>query len=206
MNRVLRGGATTVLVIAALAAGRAVTDAMPNDLGTQRASADPFVAHGVVGERTALRYADVTVVAARPALGVKGLYGTDTTPGHLLLVDLQIQAHDEPVVLGGYSLLAQDGRRYHADRRWPIGRIPTGVTWHVTPVFEVPADAIEGAVLEVAKGQDWWAQRRDHVLHVDLGLDAATAKGFAASRDVVTPNEDPLNVPRIEPVGQVPDE
>ncbi|MEO7131065.1 MAG: hypothetical protein ABIZ07_06785 [Dermatophilaceae bacterium] len=206
MSRLVRGAATTVLVIAALASGRAVTDAMPNELGTQMASANPFTVQSRLGEKAALRYADVTAVAARPALGIKGLYGTDTTPGHLLLVDLQIRARDQPVVLGGYTLLAQDGRRYHADRRWPVGLIPTGVTWHVTAVFEVPADAIEGAALEVAKGQDWWAQRRDHVLHVDLGLDAAAAKVFAASRDIVEPNSDPLNPPQIQSIGQVPDE
>lgn len=206
MNRIVRGGATTVLVVAALAAGRAVTDAMPNDLGTLRASADPFVVQARLGELTALRYADVTAVSVRPALGIKGVYGTDTTPGHLVLVDLQLRAHDEPVVLGGYSLLSPDGRRFHSDRRWPIGRIPTGVVWHVTAVFEVPADAIEGAVLEVAKGQDWWAQRRDHVLHVDLGMGAADAESFAASRDIVVANENPLNPPQTQPTGQVPDE
>lgn len=206
MNRLARGAALTVFVVAALAAGRAVTDAMPTEPGALKGAAAPFVVDAEVGDTTDLRYATVTVDRTRPAQGIEGTDAIATTPGHLLLVDLEVVAKDEPRVLGGFSLLADDGRRFHADRRWPVGSIPTGVPWHVTVVFEVPADAIEGATLEVAEGHDWWTQRRDHVLHVDLGLDERDAAAYASNRDIAALPANGLNAPETTPVGEMPDE
>lgn len=205
MNAWARRGGLTVVVIAALAAGRAVTEAMPTDAGALKGAAQPFVVTGAVGQTAHLRYADVTVDGVRPALGIAGAYGPNTTPGHFVVVDLTVRAVDRPLVLTGYSLLATDGRRFSVDRRWSHGEIPTGVRWHQTAVFEVPADAIQGATLEIAKGADWWAQRRDHVLHVDLGLDAAKAREFAANRDVIATPSDGFAAPETTPVGEMPD-
>lgn len=198
MKRAGRLAATTVFVIAALAAGRAITDAVPTD-SPKRGAAAPFVVEGRLGDPVDLRYATVTVRGVRPALGVEGITNLESTPGHFVVVDLEVVARKEPLVLNGFSLLANDGRRYDQDRRWLSGEIPTGVPWFVTAVFEVPADAIEGATFALAKGAGWWEQRRDHVLHVDLDLDEREADAFAANRDII---ERPLSGP--EPVSTVP--
>ena len=204
MSRWVRTGVLTVVVIAALAAGRAITDAMPNDLTGQRAAADPFVVEGKVGSKARLRHADVTVDRVRPAMGIASTTGRLSTPGKFVVVDLSITARHEPLVLTGYQLLASDGRVFTDDGRWVSGTIPAGITWHVTRVFEVPKDALEGAVLEVAKGADWWEQRRDHVLRVDLGLDEQKAAEFAESRDIVHGPTSGFAEPDLEVMGQVP--
>lgn len=206
MNRAVRSAAITVFVIATLATGRAITDAMPNDVGTMSGSVDPFVVKARVGQRTQLRYATVEVGAVRAAKALTGTDNYDTSPGVLVLADLRVRAVDEPRVLGGLSVLSRDGRVFHADHRWPVGEIPTGLTWHITPVFEVPADALPGARLEVALGSDWWQQRRDHVLQVDLGIDRARGATMAGTRAIVPRPTSGLSAPRVAPVGQVSDE
>lgn len=206
MNPIVRKGAVGVFVIAALAAGRAITDAMPTDVGKMMGGADPFVVDAKAGEPATTRWAEVTVTDVRPALATGGRHARIETPAHLLLVDLKVKAAGEPRVLGGASLLAKDGRVFHADKRWLItNSIPTGLTWYATPVFEVPADAMQGAVLELGLGDDWWSQRRDDVLHVDLGITAAKAKQFAANKDVVPKPSSGFTPPTTTPLGQVSD-
>lgn len=205
MNRPTRVAALTVFVIAALAAGRAVTDALPTEKGELRGSVNPFIVEGQVGEPADLRYAEVTVDRVRPARGFEGITDIESTPGRFVVVDTTIVARDVPRVLGGFTLLAEDGRRFHADGRWPIGGQPAGIPWHVTGVFEVPTDAIQGAVLEVALSDDWWSQRRDQVLHVDLGIGKIDAEEYVVNRDLLARPENGLEPPELEPVGEVPD-
>lgn len=205
MNKPVTLATTTVFVLAALAAGRAVTEALPTESGRNPATADPFIVNAKVGDSADLRYATVTIDRVRPALGVEGIYDVESTPGHFVVVDVTTRVKKRPQALTGFTLIARDGRRYSADGRWPGGAQPAGIDWHLTRVFEVPADAIQGAVLEVALNEDWWEQRRDHVLHVDLGLGKVKAEEFKANQDLIaTP------VAGIEPidptaVGEVPD-
>ena len=205
MNRAVSATVTGVVVIAALAAGRAITDAMPTDLSSQRGSAEPFVVDGTMGRETDLRYASIIIKDVRAARSIKGIVGPQTGYGTFLLVDMTIRARSEPVTLTSFMLRTPDGRHYTADSRWGIGVIPTGFVWHHTSVFEVPDDAMQGAVIEIAKGPDWWGQRRDDKLSVDLDIGKTEATEFAATRDFVQAPTDRFNPPETTPLGQVPD-
>jgi hypothetical protein len=176
--------ALAAVVLVAMAIGRVVTETVPvNELATE-----PFVRAGEVGAPVALRYADVEVTGVRAG---PHLYGGEpiVSAGQFLLVDLRIVARRESTPMFGFALIDAAGRRYA-----PMGRgatcptnttAPAGVPWYAVFCFDVPPGALEGMVVEVAKGDhevDGAPQRRDDLARIDLGIDAARAKEMAASR------------------------
>ncbi len=179
-----RWAALAAVVIVAMAVGRLITDVVP----VNQLASDPFVRTGVVGRPVALRYADVEVTGVRAG---PHLYGSQpvAAAGQFLLVDLRMVARSESTSLFGLSLIDPAGRRYA-----PMGRgatcptnttAPTGVPWFAVFCFDVPKNRLEGMVLEVAKGEygaDGFAQKRDDLARIDLGIGAVKAKEMAASK------------------------
>ena len=176
--------ALAAVVLVAMAVGRVITETVPvNEIATE-----PFVRTGEVGEVVALRYADVEVTGVRAG---PHLYGAEpiAAAGQFLLVDLRIVARSESLSMFGFALIDRDGRRYA-----PMGRgatcptnttAPAGVPWYAVFCFDVPKSALDGMVVELAKGDhgvDGANQRRDDLARIDLGIDQASAKEMAASR------------------------
>ena len=198
-----RWAALAALVIVAMAVGRVITETVPvNELATE-----PFVRTGEVGKPVALRYADVEVTGVRAG---PHLYGAEpiAAAGQFLLVDLRIVARSGSTTMLGFALIDRDGRRYA-----PMGRgatcptnttAPAGVPWYAVLCFDVPPTALDGMVVELAKGDyevDGARQRRDDLARINLGIDEAKAKEMAASRTAWQgqyPGFDPMDIAPVK--------
>jgi hypothetical protein len=188
MPRWLTRTGVGVLVVAALAAGRAITDTMPLTPDGARMAAAPFVRDGEVGEPLDLRWAEVEVTGVHEAEAIDDGSILVGTAGVFVVVDLRVVARGEPRYLGGLHLVDREGRRFDRDTRtgFTYTEAPTGVDWFVSVAFEVPRDALPGLVLEVAQGEDpWWDNRRDELAHVDLGIARTDVRRFVASKDII---------------------
>ncbi|MGA9748134.1 MAG: hypothetical protein WBQ50_11820 [Nocardioides sp.] len=194
-----------VLVIAALAAGRAVTDAMPLTPDGARMAAAPFVRDGEVGNPLDLRWAEIEVTRVREAAAVDYLTLVGS-PGVFVVVDLRVVAKQEPRHLGGLHLVDREGRRYDRDTRtgFTFTQAPTGIDWYITVAFDVPPEALPGLELEVAIGEDpWWDNRRDEIGHVDLGLGEDDVERFTGTRDIISDFQAGPTPPETEPLGEL---
>ena len=188
-QRVARRAGAGVLVIAALAAGRAVTTAYDDD----SANSEPYLVSGSLGEPVSLRYADVTAtgvdgstVVSPNAVGVGGgETGTAmTTTGVWLVVPLRIVTKGKPAEVRYAAVEDTRGRVFLAngDRsRYAPGVSQPGVPRYASVLVEVPVDAVAGAHLRLAL--DALDQRRDSMADIDLGLTQAQATAWAARKD-----------------------
>lgn len=172
-----RWAGLAVVVVAAMALGRVITDHV-----TVEGSADrPFVHTGSLGSPVHLEYADVTATGVRAAPAFTG-----TSPvkagGRFLVVDLKVVARSEPTSLQGLYLLDGEGRRYApTDRGTGCAKgtqAPTGLPWYLMVCFDVPERALEGARIVVARGGygvNGSGQRRDDQARISLGIDGGDA-------------------------------
>jgi hypothetical protein len=201
-----RWAGLAVVVIAAMALGRAITDLVPVSDGDTA----PFVRTGVVGKPVDLRYASVEVTGVRAG---PHLYGADpvAAAGQFLLVDTELSATRESTTLLGIYLLDPQGRRYapvHRGATCPTNTtVPTGLRWYATFCFDVPRRALEGARLVVSKGEhgaEGDGQRRDDLAQVDLGISAARARELWASELAYRTSFPGLEKPSTKPVVEKP--
>jgi hypothetical protein len=196
-----RGGLLTVLlVIAALAAGRAAEALTPD---TFDGFGRPFVRAVAVGESVSLRYADVRPLSVdgAPVLD-RGSLAPMQSPGLWVVTTLAVTPRlDRETFL--YAQLV-DGRGRELDlggrnELFCAEALPRVETRCVVS-FEVPVDAAAGSRLRLARELE---TRGDDLAEVDLGITAQEARDWAARTDRVRgdlpPEVDPTTGARPEP-------
>jgi hypothetical protein len=195
-----RAGAAA-LVLAALAAGRAVTSAFPAD----DSISSPFLRSGTLGQPVSLRYADLTATAVQGstcvASGVGGTAGM-RTPGVFVVVPVVIVTKGEPATVGYAALQDRRGRTFLASgsrSSFRPGPGQPGVPRYANVVIEVPPDAVAGSRLRIAL--DGLDQRRDDMADIDLGLTGADAAEWTRSRSAISIPEASDLPPAAAPAG-----
>lgn len=170
---------TGALVIAGLAVGSVVSSRLPDPAQAWQA---PFPESGAVGDRVGLRTAWVTVESVAASTTVRSPTNeVAATPGTFLVLDLEYEARLEAWSLSEQEIRTPDGRRFGGSQVVRPGCSgQPGIPVACQVVFELPADALEGA--------HFWAPPDgkaggdgDTTLDIDLGIDAARAGELAAS-------------------------
>lgn len=185
-GRVVHGASVAALVLAAMALGRLVTEAEPDQIAV-----DPFVSQADVGEPVDLDHAVVEVTSVRGARGVRTPLSATKGAGALVLVETEVRTKHRFTSYLGAQLIDRSGRvLFHDDRHdctttlSPLVAIP----WRATYCFDVDPDALEGLSFRFTRGDDGVdgsGQRRDAVALVDLGIDAAVAETITEDNEVV---------------------
>ena len=182
MRTATRRVGAAVLVVAALATGRAATTAFPLDTRLDA----PFMQAGGVGDVVDLRYARVTAGEpdGSPLAEVSG--ALMATPGVWVVVPVTIVAEGEPRRLGYAAVVGSDGRTYHADgmrsqAAWY--RAQPGIPHSGSVLVELPAEAAVGAHLQLAL--EPWDQRADDMADIDLGITAEDVERWTSAADPV---------------------
>jgi hypothetical protein len=183
-----RQAAAAVLLVAALATGRALEGLMPADT---EASA-PFERAGTVGEPLDLRWGTVEVTSVKGSTRIVDALGAvHITTGVYVVVDWTYTAAGEPQIPAYVAIHDGEGRQFRTSTdRNPFssgGAAQPGIPRRLAAAIEVPADAVAGARLVVALPANDEDQRRDDVAVVDLGLTQDDADAWAAA-------EEPLEV------------
>ena len=189
-RRVARRAGAGVLIIAALAAGRAVTTAFDDDTGLD----EPYLVSGSLGRPVGLRYADVTATGVDGSTAVSPNLGMTTT-GVWLVVPLKIVTKGEPGQVRYAAVQDTRGRVFLANgtrSQYSPGLAQPGVPRYASVLVELPADAVAGAHLRVAL--DSLDQRRDSMADIDLGLTPEQAREWASRKDRLQV-PDPANTP-----------
>lgn len=179
-----RTAGVVLLVVAAMAIGRLLTDHFPGD----DKLADPFVRHGSVGETVQLRYGDVRVTGVRVARMVDGADAA-VAAGRFLIVDLAYRAKGEPRRFLGLELWDSHGRRFDPTTRG--SSCPqnlaglTGIRMYAMACFDIPRSAVAGARFRFSLGGygvNGSDQRRDDLAEIDLGITKDEAKKLWAQK------------------------
>jgi hypothetical protein len=175
---------TAFAVLAALAAGTALSSALPsaNDV-----SDAPFVTTGVVGQVAHLRTGELTVLGVDASTTVSdSLDQAVSEQGTFLIVKLRWVASPKPHSLTGVWVRAADGRTYHDGSPVTSFCAPaqTGIPVSCQLIFEMPKAALAGATL-VAPSEAISAEG-DLQARIDLGIDGALASALAAKTAEVT--------------------
>ncbi|MFJ3403654.1 hypothetical protein [Promicromonospora sp. NPDC090134] len=177
----------SALVVGGVVAGCALVTAVPQETVVET----PFVVEGAVGETLDLTYADLTVTDVRVADTVESFSETAVANGTFVVVDATWRATQGATVFRGAEITDAEGRRF-----WPTDQAECsisanaqpGYAWRITYCFDVPQDALAGATVRLARGdqtEDYAEQRRDAAAMVDLGISAQQAKELWAATDTV---------------------
>lgn len=165
-----RWSLVAVALLAALALGRVIVVATDD----KRIADAPFTRHGAVDERVPLDYADVVVRDVTTADTIKKLGRQVTTSATFLVLNIEVTTARETTTYPGPVIRDPSGRTFAVDTYrgcdtgiTPVVAVPTPATY----CFEVPQDAMEGAVLVFGRGAYGDDQRRDDVAVIDLGID-----------------------------------
>lgn len=183
--------ASAAVVVAAMGLGRVINDHVP----LADAAHEPFVHTGTVGQTVHLDYAEVTVTGVHVTPTIMG-NPASAAGGRWLVVDTELLATTEPVLMTGFFLT--DGR----DRRWIASTrgaecatsagLSTGVRHYASICFDVPQAALDGARLMATRGA-WDSHesefRRDDVADVDLGIRASEVETLWAATEAVNVRE-----------------
>lgn len=171
---------TTLLVIAALFVGSALTSALPDP---EESRLDPFPVAGALGEPVRLRTSEFTLTGVRPAKTVELHNTVAATAGVWLVVAVTYEPLGQPGTLTGSQggLRSRDGRWFGGTQAIANNCGPANPGLPVTCdlPFEVPVDALEGLILAIpAEAGSWGA---DQVTDIDLGITPERAAEFAAT-------------------------
>lgn len=180
--------AVGAFVIAAMGLGRLITDHVPVD----EVADEPFVRTGVVDETVGLDYADVKVTGVHVTPTITGTISASAAGGRWLVVDAELLATREPVVMAGFFLIdAQDHRWIPALRAQDCVRsanLSTGVRTYASFCFDIPRKGLEGARLIATRGP-WTSHeseyRRDDLADIDLGIEPSDVDRLWSRTDVV---------------------
>lgn len=169
---------TGFAVLAALAAGSALTSTLPS---ADDVTAAPFVSTSSVGQPVTLRTGTVTVLSVDASTAItNGLDKAVSQHGTFLVVRLAWTASPKPRPLTKLEIRTPSGRSYH-DGSPIISVCPTpqtGIPIRFQTAFEMPASELAGAVLVVpATAPD---APGDQQAHIDLGIDASLAADLGA--------------------------
>lgn len=181
-----RQAAAAVLLVAALATGRAVQGLMPSS----DAASAPFERTGAVGSPVETRWGAVEVTSVSGSTRITDAFGTGRiSAGVYVVVDWTYTAAGEPQIPAYVAIRDGEGRTFRTSiERNPFssgGAAQPGVPRRLSAAIELPADAVAGAELVVALPVNDEDHRRDDVAVVDLGLTAAEAEAWAASEEPI---------------------
>ncbi|SDU77676.1 hypothetical protein [Jiangella alkaliphila] len=190
LGRLPRQAAFAVLLVAALATGRAVEGLMPVDEETGA----PFERPGDVGDRIETRWGDVEVTSVAGSTRIEDPSGTPhLTTGVYVVVEWTYTAAGEPQVPSYVAIRDTEGRLFRTSvERNPYssgGAAQPGIPRRLAAAIEVPADAVAGAELVVTLQSNPENHRRDDLAVVDLGLTADDAGAWAASEEPIEVDE-----------------
>jgi hypothetical protein len=178
----------TALVVGAVVAGCALVTAVPQNAAVE----EPFVVEGAVGETLDLTYAELTVTGVRVADTLSGAAETAMAGGTFVVVDATWRATQGATSFHGAEITDAQGRRF-----WPTNlagcstsaSAQPGFAWRTTYCFDVPRDALAGATVRLARGdqnEEHAGQRRDAVGVVDLGISAQRADELWEATETVS--------------------
>jgi len=181
----------TALVVGAVTAGCALVTYVPQERNVDT----PFVVEGEVGETLDLTYADLTVTEVRVADTLTSFSEAAAAGGTFIVVDATWRATQGETIFSGAEITDRQGRRF-----WPSQRggcsisasAQPGYAWRTTYCFDVPREALEGATVRLARGdqtEEYAGQRRDAVAVVDLDITASEADELWEAEETVSPEE-----------------
>lgn len=174
MRLTRQGLLTSILVVAALFVGTALTSWIPtaNDVFER-----PFRHEATVGEPVELRTGTVTVTRVRSAKELSYNGQTAVTTGVWVVLDLSWRAAKEPTQLNLLltRIHAANGKTYGGMPGFvlPCGLTQPGIEKRCQLHFELPPEALEGAHVLVPAYAT--LSGGDDVADIDLGIDAASA-------------------------------
>lgn len=175
---------TTAIVVGLLALGSAVLSHIPapDDLARR-----PFVTVGTLGSSLRLRTGQIQVERVPASTTVRQGAITAATSAHWLVVTMTFTADREPAALAGMTIRAVDGRTYSLTRpfRSSCGVGQPGITIRCALPFELPRDAVAGAVL-VVPAELLGGGEGDDVAEIDLRITAETAAELTAVTEVLS--------------------
>lgn len=169
---------TAVIVVLALFLGSQVVQLIPS---AEEQFGRPFEHHATVGEAVSVRTGTLKVTGVQTGQEIELYHQVASTTALWLVVDFEWLAKDRPApyAVTEIRLLTPDGRTYGGVPPVAAACIPgqPHITLHCQAPIEVPADALEGAVLRLPAALN---SELDDVVFVDLGIDAARAAELAA--------------------------
>lgn len=181
-----RQAAVGVLLVAALATGRAVEGLMP----AETEASQPFERSGAVGEPVETRWGTVEVTAVEGSTRIVDSAGTGRiTTGVYVVFDWTYTAAGEPQIPAYVAIRDGEGRVFSTStNRNPFssgGAAQPGIPRQLAAAIELPLDAVAGAHLVVALPANDEDHRRDDIAVIDLGLTQDDADAWAASEEPV---------------------
>lgn len=188
MKLTRQGLLTSILVVAALFVGAALTSWIPtaNDVFER-----PFRHTASVGDAVDLRTGTVTVTQVRTAKELRLRGQRAVTTGVWVVLDLSWRARDKPTQLSLLHLRIQaaDGRTYGGLPAFvpPCGLGQPGIEKRCQVQFELPADALAGTRVLIPASVTLTGS--DDVADIDLGIDDASAASLAAPSEPITLDE-----------------
>lgn len=172
---------TAIIVVVALFLGSQVVQLIPS---ADEQFGRPFEHHAAVGEPVEIRTGTVTVTGFGTAREIEGFGQVAATTGLWLVVDFTWLTTDEPrpFTVSEIVLQAADGRTFGGTAPIPSSCSPgqPHIPLACQAPFELPADALEGAVLRMPAAT---TTELDDVVLVDLGIDATRAAELADAED-----------------------
>lgn len=175
---------SAVAVIATLAAGRALAQALP----TTEAGTRPFVTTAQIGEQVQLRDGSVVVTGVRGAPTLSQWQQTYATPGLYVMVDITFTPADEVTTVQWAQFRATNGTLWGGSpsNRHPdtcYGAIP-GLSLTCSVAVDVPVDHLAG--LHVVLGPDVGGEDFDAVADVDLAITPELVRQWQDATDPVS--------------------
>jgi hypothetical protein len=183
-SQMSRQAAAAVLLVAALATGRAVEGLMP----AETEASEPFERSGAVGEPVETRWGTVEVTAVEGSTRIVDSFGTGRiSAGVYVVVDWTYTAAGEPQMPSYVAIRDREGRVFRSSsERNPFssgGAAQPGIPRRLAAAIELPADTVAGAHLVVALPDNDEDHRRDDIAVVDLRLTQDDADAWAASEE-----------------------
>jgi hypothetical protein len=157
-----------VVILTGLAVGSAIDSRMPS---TSDVLARPFVHRAAVGQAVTMRTAEVSVAGVSSARSVVS-YGREfSTEGTWLLIDMQVLALRDPVLISGMELVTSSGLVYggSGDVSFGCATAQPGVPQDCRVAMEVAPGDLPGLELHVPTSGEAGSPG-DDMMVVDLGI------------------------------------
>ena len=148
-----------------------------------------FIRSGTVGQSVDLRTGSVKVTGVRSAAEIQSGNQVAKTPGIWLVVDVDFTPRNEPRSLLAPQLSDSEGRDFgdfQAITVPPCGPGQPGMVLGCTFALELPADALQGAVLLLFLEKALLTSAPFDVASIDLGIDESRAEQLAADTGRIT--------------------
>ena len=177
---------TIPALVAALLFGSWAASHLPTSDSVRNA---PFFRAGTTGQPVELRMGSVKVTQVRSAAEVQSGPNVAKTPGIWLVVDVDFTPRNEPRSLLAPQLSDSEGRDFgdfQAITVPPCGPGQPGMVLGCTFALELPADALQGAVLLLFLEKALLTSAPFDVASIDLGIDESRAEQLAADTGRIT--------------------